>query len=155
MSTMEENPQSPGVLIFPFPIEGHLNSMLNLAKLLAQTGLNITFLNSHHNHTRLLLTLIVIPVLCSISDSSSRPTLMVSKRITPEQGDRVTEIFNGLTLIARIFMKELLIATRPSVSCIKEMEYWGFFAMALKIPLIPFRNASAYSFWAFFIINAN
>ncbi|KAK5795535.1 hypothetical protein PVK06_036804 [Gossypium arboreum] len=44
----------PHVLVFPFPLQGHINSMIKLAELLAIAGFKLTFLNSHHNHERLV-----------------------------------------------------------------------------------------------------
>ncbi|KAK5795525.1 hypothetical protein GOBAR_AA35780 [Gossypium barbadense] len=42
--------QYPQVLIFPFPAQGHVNSMLKLAELLALASLTVTFLSSKYNH---------------------------------------------------------------------------------------------------------
>ncbi|XVF24006.1 hypothetical protein REPUB_Repub13aG0089500 [Reevesia pubescens] len=51
----EQQPQaSPHILIFPFPAQGHINSMLKLAELFALVGLEVTFLNTEHNHARLV-----------------------------------------------------------------------------------------------------
>ncbi|XP_073145370.1 7-deoxyloganetin glucosyltransferase-like isoform X2 [Henckelia pumila] len=38
----------------PFPAQGHINPMLHLAKLLHHRGFRITFVNTEHNHRRLL-----------------------------------------------------------------------------------------------------
>ncbi|KAL6343355.1 hypothetical protein AAG906_022938 [Vitis piasezkii] len=51
---MEHRSVSPHVLIFPLPVQGHVNPMLKLAELLSLAGLRITFLNSDYNHHRLL-----------------------------------------------------------------------------------------------------
>ncbi|KAJ4956886.1 hypothetical protein NE237_013669 [Protea cynaroides] len=51
---MEREVPIPHVLIFPFPFQGHVNSMLKLAELLCSADFYITFLNSNHNHKRLL-----------------------------------------------------------------------------------------------------
>ncbi|RVW60759.1 hypothetical protein CK203_033589 [Vitis vinifera] len=48
---MEHRSVSPHVLVFPFPIQGHVNSMLKLAELLSLAGLRITFLNSYYTHS--------------------------------------------------------------------------------------------------------
>ncbi|KAK2374115.1 7-deoxyloganetin glucosyltransferase [Trifolium repens] len=45
---------SPHVLIFPCPAQGHVNSMLKLAELLAIQNLHITFLNTKYIHNRLI-----------------------------------------------------------------------------------------------------
>ncbi|KAL2548803.1 7-deoxyloganetic acid glucosyltransferase [Forsythia ovata] len=44
----------PHVLIFPLPVQGHVNSMLMLAELLCVSGLDITFMVSDFSHNRLL-----------------------------------------------------------------------------------------------------
>jgi hypothetical protein len=53
-------PPAPHVLVFPFPAQGHVNSMLKLAELLALAGLQVTFLNTDHNHDRLVCYTIVL-----------------------------------------------------------------------------------------------
>lgn len=40
----------PHLLIFLFPAQCHINSVLKLAELLAFSGLNVTFLNYEYNH---------------------------------------------------------------------------------------------------------
>nr|GEU83549.1 7-deoxyloganetic acid glucosyltransferase [Tanacetum cinerariifolium] len=45
---------SPHVLIFPFPVQGHVSCMLKLAELLCLSGVDVTFLNSDIIHRRLL-----------------------------------------------------------------------------------------------------
>lgn len=45
---------APHVLIFPFPAQGHVNSMLRLAELLCLAGISITFLVTQSIHDRLL-----------------------------------------------------------------------------------------------------
>ncbi|KAB1206861.1 UDP-glycosyltransferase 85A2 [Morella rubra] len=44
----------PHVVCIPVPLQGHINPMLKLAKLLNQQGFHITFVNSEYNHKRLL-----------------------------------------------------------------------------------------------------
>ncbi|XP_050382156.1 7-deoxyloganetic acid glucosyltransferase-like [Argentina anserina] len=50
---MNLQPQ-PHVLLFPFPVQGHIKPMLTLAQLLCHSGIHVTFVNTEHNH--LLLT---------------------------------------------------------------------------------------------------
>ncbi|KAH1256985.1 7-deoxyloganetic acid glucosyltransferase [Glycine max] len=49
-----EHSDTPHILAIPFPAEGHIKPMFNLAKLLSHRGHRITFMNTHHNHNRLL-----------------------------------------------------------------------------------------------------
>ncbi|KAI9120755.1 hypothetical protein K1719_007788 [Acacia pycnantha] len=44
----------PHVVITPFPLQGHINSFLKLAKVLHFNGFHITYVNTEHNHKRLL-----------------------------------------------------------------------------------------------------
>ena len=52
MGSKQEN--KPHVLCVPLPIQGHINPMLKLAKLLRSKGFDITFVNTEFNHQRLL-----------------------------------------------------------------------------------------------------
>ncbi|WCJ44443.1 UDP-Glycosyltransferase superfamily protein [Euphorbia peplus] len=45
---------SPHAICVPFPTQGHINPMLQLAKLLHLKGFHITFVNTEYNHKRLL-----------------------------------------------------------------------------------------------------
>ncbi|KAK4833581.1 hypothetical protein QYF36_007582 [Acer negundo] len=44
----------PHVVMLPFPVQGHIRPMIKLAKLLNQAGSQVTFVNTDHNHTRLM-----------------------------------------------------------------------------------------------------
>ncbi|XP_050205432.2 linamarin synthase 2-like [Mercurialis annua] len=44
----------PHAVCIPFPAQGHVNPMMQLAKLLHSTGFYITFVNTEFNHTRLI-----------------------------------------------------------------------------------------------------
>ncbi|CAN6205398.1 unnamed protein product [Urochloa humidicola] len=41
------------VLVFPFPVQGHINSMLHFATALVGAGVHVTFLHTEHNLRRL------------------------------------------------------------------------------------------------------
>lgn len=43
-------------MLFPFPCSGHINPTLKLAELLHSRGVYVTFVNTEHNHERLLRT---------------------------------------------------------------------------------------------------
>ncbi|KAF8023534.1 hypothetical protein BT93_F0903 [Corymbia citriodora subsp. variegata] len=49
-----EMTQKPHAVCIPYPAQGHINPMLNLAKLLHHRGFHITFVNTEYNHSRLL-----------------------------------------------------------------------------------------------------
>lgn len=44
----------PHVVLIPFPVQSHINSIFNLAKFLHFRGFHIAFVNSEYNHKRLL-----------------------------------------------------------------------------------------------------
>ena len=44
----------PHALCIPYPSQGHVNPLLQMAKLLNNRGFFITFVNTEHNHKRLL-----------------------------------------------------------------------------------------------------
>ncbi|XP_047312874.1 UDP-glycosyltransferase 83A1-like [Impatiens glandulifera] len=44
----------PHLLLFPYPSQGHIMPLMELAQTLATHGLNITFLNTQSNHNRLI-----------------------------------------------------------------------------------------------------
>ncbi|CAI8594278.1 unnamed protein product [Vicia faba] len=46
--------KKPHAILIPFPLQGHINPMLKLAKLLHLRGFHITFVNTEYNHKRLL-----------------------------------------------------------------------------------------------------
>ncbi|CAN0858494.1 Linamarin synthase 2 [Linum grandiflorum] len=43
-------------VLLPFPAQGHVNPFMKLAKLLHSKGFHITFVNTEHNHRRLIRT---------------------------------------------------------------------------------------------------
>ncbi|KAL8162255.1 hypothetical protein V2J09_013744 [Rumex salicifolius] len=47
--------EKPHAVCFPFPAQGHINPMMNLAKLLhSHGGFHVTFVLTHYNHARIL-----------------------------------------------------------------------------------------------------
>ncbi|XP_054814075.1 7-deoxyloganetin glucosyltransferase-like [Prosopis cineraria] len=54
MDSTERGGSKPHVVITPFPIQSHLNTFLNLAKLLHSRGFHITYVHTEYNHKRLL-----------------------------------------------------------------------------------------------------
>lgn len=48
------NPNKPHVMCIPYPMQGHINPMLNLAKILHSLDFHITFVNTEFNHNNLI-----------------------------------------------------------------------------------------------------
>lgn len=53
-AAMERETRRAHALLFPFPCSGHINPTLKLAELLHARGVHVTFVNTEHNHARLL-----------------------------------------------------------------------------------------------------
>ncbi|XP_042519762.1 7-deoxyloganetic acid glucosyltransferase-like [Macadamia integrifolia] len=158
---MEREAAVPHVLIFPFPAQGHMNSMLKLAELLCPADMYITFLNSDHNHQRLL----------RFTDAEARFSHWPKFRFEsitdglPDDGhcsaESTFEMFNTLESITRPLFRDLVISLShpqqeiPPLSCIIADGIIPFVidvAEELNIPIISFRTISACSFWAYFCI---
>lgn len=156
---MDQGPVSPHVLIFPFPAQGHVNSMLKLAELLSVAGLHVTFLNSEYNQHRLLLH---TDIQTRFSGYPGFRFQTISDGLTtdhPRTGERVMDLFEGLKATAKPIFRELVISrgqgsdTLPPVNCIIADGIMSFtidIANEVGIPIISFRTISACSFWAYF-----
>ncbi|RVW41312.1 7-deoxyloganetic acid glucosyltransferase [Vitis vinifera] len=107
---MDQGPVSPHVLIFPFPAQGHVNSMLKLAELLSVAGLHVTFLNSEYNQHRLLLH---TDIQTRFSGYPGFRFQTISDGLTtdhPRTGERVMDLFEGLKATAKPIFRELVIS---------------------------------------------
>ncbi|RZC72393.1 hypothetical protein C5167_035550 [Papaver somniferum] len=156
---------SPHVVIFPFPIQGHINSMLKLAEVLCLSGINVTFINTQRNHSSYL----------SFSDVQSRfgcfPGFCfetISDGLSTDQphsagfrNSQDVDMFHRLKNVIRPGFRDLLtsdrfkIDARGPVSCIIADGILGFaidVAGELGIPSISFRTSSACSSSIYFCL---
>ncbi|PPS19494.1 hypothetical protein GOBAR_AA01089 [Gossypium barbadense] len=109
----------PHVLVFPLPLQGHINSMIKLAELLAIAGFKLTFLNSHHNHERLVK-------FNNIAAHSERYPGFQFKTITdglplnhPRSGSWFLDMFEDtMELKMKESLREVLVNSSPPVDCI-------------------------------------
>ncbi|KAI8540046.1 hypothetical protein RHMOL_Rhmol09G0231000 [Rhododendron molle] len=160
MAHQEKSPLPPHVLIFPFPVQGHVNSMLKLAELLSLAAVHVTFLLSDFSHRRLLRH----------TDTHSRFSRYPGFRFEtisdghpddhPRAGKRVMDIIISLQNVTGPLFKEMMVASdflrsedRRPVTCIIAdgiLSFAGDFALEKGIPLVYFRTISACAFWAYF-----
>ncbi|KAK9283593.1 hypothetical protein L1049_011842 [Liquidambar formosana] len=156
---MDQRLLSPQVLIFPFPVQGHVNSMLKLAELLSLAGLHVTFLNSDYNHRRLLNY-------TNIQARFARYPHFRFETISdglpadhPRSSDRMTELFDSIEAVNKPLFREMLISgrlssdTRSPVTCVIADGILSFAidaANEIGVMSIAFRTVSACSLWTYF-----
>ncbi|CAN0837788.1 7-deoxyloganetic acid glucosyl transferase [Linum grandiflorum] len=146
----------PHVLIFPYPLQGHVTSMLNLAELLCLSNIRVTFLNSDHIQRRLLQFTTVQ------SRFSKYPHLFhfqsISDGLPPEHsrsGKEVLDLFLSMRSITRPLFKQLLLSNQPPVDCVISdgaLEFTIDVANEVGIPVFYFRTIGATCFWIYFCI---
>ncbi|OMO97359.1 UDP-glucuronosyl/UDP-glucosyltransferase [Corchorus olitorius] len=158
LNTFEEiEANMPHILIFPFPAQGHIKPMLCLAELLCQAGLQVTFLNTRHNHRRLN----------KLQDFSTRfPTLhfeSISDGL-PEDHPRnllhFMDLVNSIKTVTKSLFRDLLISLShksdvPPVSCIIADGIMSFaidVAEKMQIKVIIFRTISACCLWSYLCV---
>ncbi|WOL00708.1 hypothetical protein Cni_G09421 [Canna indica] len=152
------------VLIFPFPLQGHINSMLKLAELLSLAGLHVTFLNTDHNHR------LIVRHSAAYTRLASCPRLRF--RSIPDGFDddghrsvsRLLDLAESLRTRAAVFYKDLLLELVsgdaggqgwPALTCVIADGILPFavdVAIGLGVPALFFRTSSACSVWSYFCI---
>ena len=146
------NRPPPHVLIFPLPVQGHVNSMLKLAEVLSIAGAQVTFVNTEHRQK----------CLASFTDIEARflkyPGFQFSTipdSVPIAHSIDVMGLHESMELKSKPIFKQLLTEIRPQVNCIIGDGILGFVldtAIELGIPIIHFRTISACGFWAYFCI---
>lgn len=153
----------PHVLIFPLPFQSPINSMLKLAELLCLAGLHVTFLNTKHNHKRLLRC---TSIQSRLAEYQRRFHLETVEDGLPEEDPRTVEqfgeILDSLQTVAEPFLREVLKggcsssnSSRPPVTCIiAESLYYYVVDVAeeVGIPLILFETISPCCLWVYLCI---
>ncbi|OAY78155.1 7-deoxyloganetic acid glucosyltransferase [Ananas comosus] len=157
---------STHVLIFPFPAQGHLNCMLQLAELLAAADIHVTFLNTEYNHRRLLRS----SSGNSLPGPGPGPSPKVHFRAIADglpddrarSAARLLELDASLRARSSHAYRDLLLDLRegsggraPRVTCVIADGIMPFaidIAEELGIPAMAFRTPSASSVWAYYCI---
>ncbi|XP_021772697.1 7-deoxyloganetic acid glucosyltransferase-like [Chenopodium quinoa] len=166
MAKMEhQSSPTPHVLIFPLPVQGHVTPMLHLAELLCLAHLQVTFLNTNHNHQLLTQN-------TNIEARFSRYLGFTFKTIPddwpPQNRPRpqasnvnimkiLKAMVEGMAPRAEPLIRELLFGTTETdkVTCFI-IDGWLSFAYDLakeaEVPVIAFRCSSACGNWSYFCI---
>ncbi|KAJ0979584.1 hypothetical protein J5N97_015058 [Dioscorea zingiberensis] len=155
------------VLVFPFPAQGHLNSMLKFAELLSLSGLHITFLTTEYHYSRFCLHSQTHARLSqrpgfwfrSISDGLPDQKLRSAARLL--------ELYESLTNNSSSLFRDFLISNQrqetqqysedgwPRITCLMAdgvMPFAMDVAIDLGVPAIAFRPSSPCSVWSAFCL---
>lgn len=154
---------SAHILIFPIPLQGHVNSMLNLAEVLCLSGLHVTILLSDYNHSRLLCH---ASLHSRFSGYDSFRVATISDGLPADHsrsGQRILDIVLSLKKVGGAQFRHLMESTdalsevgvRRRVSGLI-MDGGSSFTLPvveeMGILLIYFRTVNACSFWTNFCI---
>ncbi|XP_042011821.1 7-deoxyloganetic acid glucosyl transferase-like [Salvia splendens] len=150
----------PHVLIFPMPVQGHLNSMLNLSHLFCLAEFDVTFIISDFSHRRLLQHTTVAATFARYPGFQFLAFPDGLPEDHPRSGHRAMEFMSSVNNVTVPLFKEMMIqenflasATRRPVTCFVAdgmLSFAADFCEENGIPLICFRTATTSYFWALF-----
>ncbi|KAI3470813.1 hypothetical protein Pfo_027476 [Paulownia fortunei] len=164
MSSQETAAESPPhILIFPVPLQGHVNSMLNLAEVLCISDIHVTILLSDYTHNRLLRH---ASLHSRFSHHPGFRVATISDGLPddhPRVGERILDIVLSLKEVGGSQFRHLMESTdalsdgraRRRVTCLIMDGVLSFTIPVVEemgIPYIYFRTISACSFWPYFCI---
>ncbi|KAL8119721.1 7-deoxyloganetic acid glucosyl transferase-like [Apium graveolens] len=145
------------VVIFPFPVQGHMNSMFKLSELLCLAGIHVTYLVTVENHKRLVQNT------NGVSWYDKYPGFrfqMLPENISQGDGGQMKLFLNLYESLKTVkpFLMDLLVGkgqTRPVTCLITD----GLMKLTLDVgeetgvPVIYFRTASPCSVWTYFCLD--
>ncbi|KAG8380770.1 hypothetical protein BUALT_Bualt06G0050600 [Buddleja alternifolia] len=152
----------PHVLIFPLPMQGHINSMLKLAELLCLSNLHVTILLSDYTHGRLRRHANIESRFSRYSGAFRVATIPDGlPEDHPRNGERSMEIVMSLLKVGGSEFRKLMESTdalsyggaRRRVNVLIMDGVLSFAVPVVEemgIPFIYFRTVGACSFWANF-----
>ncbi|XBI09072.1 hypothetical protein VPH35_136705 [Triticum aestivum] len=146
---------SAHVLVFPWPLQGHINSMLHFAAGLLDAGLHVTFVHTEHNLRRAhRAEAVATPRLRFVSLPDGLPV------DHPRSVGDLTDLSKSLMTTGPAAYRSLLASALspaadggfPALSCVVADGLLPFaidVAEELGVPALAFRTASACSFLAY------
>lgn len=162
---MDEANNPPNVLIFPFPAQGHVNSMLKLAELLALSGIHITFLVTQNIQDRLLHHTTVLSRFSKYPGFylETLPGEIGKEDYSDDPDVEVVKLYDSLNFFGKPYLRQLLAPEKmcntttkipPITSIIADgiLNFALDVAQEIGVPFINFRTISACAFWAYFSI---
>ncbi|CAN6466805.1 unnamed protein product [Victoria cruziana] len=150
----------PHAVCIPYPAQGHITPMMQLAKLLHSKGFHITFVNTEYNHERSIRSRGPDAVK-SLKDFGFES---IPDGLPPSDPDRTQDIPALCDSITRNFHAPFLRlleklnesaahGSRPPVTCIVSdgaMSFTHKAARMLGLPIVLLWTTSACGFWAYF-----
>ncbi|KAG6404388.1 hypothetical protein SASPL_136634 [Salvia splendens] len=159
-SDQEKLRPPPHVLIFPMPVQGHLNPMLKLANLLCLAEFHVTFVISDFNHRRLLQHNTASAAFSRYPGFQFRTFPDGLPDDNPRNGHRAMELVSSVANVTVPLFKKMMIqenflasATRRPVTCFVAdglLSSAPDFCQENGIPLIFFGAATTSYLWAIF-----
>nr|QEA68979.1 UGT85K23 [Panax ginseng] len=149
--------QKPHIVCVPFPAQGHIIPMMQLAKLLHSRGFHITFVNSEHNQRRLIRS--KGPEWVAGFDDFRFETIPEGLlRIDPTKSHFPVAVFESVPKTCLAPFRDLLIKLKstaevPAITSIIADGVMGFTIKAgieFGIPVVQFWTASACGFMGYF-----
>ncbi|XP_047945396.1 7-deoxyloganetic acid glucosyl transferase-like [Salvia hispanica] len=164
MSSKSEEKLPAHVVIFPFPAQGHMNSMLNLAHLFCLTDFHVTFIVSEFTHRLLLKNTSVPATFAAYPGFQFRIIPDGLPDDHPRFGDRIPDIVPAVSntmvpLFKKMMADKHLLASpghRRPATCFVADGFFSFaadFAEEIGLPLVYFRTPSAAYLWAYFHVD--
>lgn len=150
----------PHAVCIPYPAQGHITPMMQLAKLLHSKGFHITFVNTEYNHERSIRSRGPDAVKSlkdfgfeSIPDGLP-PSDPDRTQDIPALCDSITKNFHApfLRLLEKL-NESAAHGSRPPVTCIVSdgaMSFTHKAARMLGLPIVLLWTTSACGFWAYF-----
>jgi len=149
-----EKMETPHVLIFPCPAQGHVNTMLKLAELLLIQNLHITFLNTEYIHNRLTSLNEDVKSLSQFYPKLQFKTIsdFQNKEKHPGFGENIVDVISSINMYGKPSLRDIIVYEK--ISCIILDGAFGDLATDLAhefgIQLIHFRTVAASSVWLYF-----
>ncbi|XP_050209064.1 7-deoxyloganetic acid glucosyl transferase-like [Mercurialis annua] len=148
------NPSPPHVIIFPFPVQGHVNSMLKLSEILSLAGIHVTFVNTQQNEERLFK---FTDIQARFKKYSGFRFMAIQDGMNRDSSLKfdLKDLLDSMERTSRPEFKQLLADIRPRVDCIIGDGVPGFIleiAVEVGMPIILFRTISGCCFWVYFCI---
>jgi hypothetical protein len=150
LGSAAQQQQQPHAVCLPYPAQGHITPMLNVAKLLHARGFHVTFVNTEYNQARLVRT----RGAAAVAGLPGFRFATIPDGLPPSEDDDVTQDIPSLckstteTCLGP-FRRLLADLSDPPVTCVVSDVVMGFSIDATKelgLPYVQLWTASTISF---------